>query len=259
MMIEDTVLAGLPILAHGFFTRLGGVSAGPFASLNCAWTSGDDLGSVKENRARVARRLGVVADALLTCKQVHGKAVVEVATPFAAEARPDADALVTRVPGLAIGVLTADCAPVLFADPTAKVIGAAHAGWRGALSGIVESTVAAMARLGAAPSRTLAVVGPCIQQDSYEVGAEFRAAFLREDTGFDRFFLTARREGHFMFDLSGFVARRLTAAGIGQVRVMTQDTAADELQFFSFRRSTLRAEKSYGGQISAIALRDKTV
>lgn len=252
-MITADALAA-PGLRHGFFTRAGGVSEGLFASLNCGFGSGDDPANVAENRRRVAAALGLGPDRLATCYQIHSPAVVTVEAPWRYEDRPRADALVTRTPGLALGILTADCAPVLFADPEARIIGAAHAGWRGAVGGVLEATVAAMRALGASPDRLRAAIGPCIAQASYEVGPEFPAPFLAEDAAYQVFFRPAQRGGHFHFDLPGYVARRLQRLGLGRVEWTGGDTAAEPERFFSYRRSCLLKEPDYGRAISAICL-----
>jgi YfiH family protein len=232
---------------HGFFTRNGGVSEGLYASLNCSF-SADNPDHVRENRARVAAAMGVALGHLLGVKQVHGDGVVTAREPWAEGAGPAADALVTAVPGLALGVITADCAPVLFrAD---GVVGAAHAGWRGALAGVLEATVAAMRALGA--QEIHAVIGPCIAQASYEVGADLRAAVLARQAADARFFAAAR-PGHWQFDLPGYCAARLRAAGV-QVESLRLDTYAQEREFFSYRRKTLRGEAATGHQISVIRL-----
>jgi YfiH family protein len=253
-VIELPLLTDADGMTHGFFTREGGVSGGIYASLNCGFGSSDDRAAVTQNRTRVAARLGVDDPALRTVHQVHGRTVVQVDgagwTPTAA---PKADAMVTSRPGVALGILTADCAPVLFADPAAGVIGAAHAGWRGALDGVLEATVLAMVGLGANRSRIRAGVGPCIAQASYEVGTDFPAAFLAQDAGNARFF-AAGRDGRHQFDLAGYVAARLRAAGVGMVEVMRVDTYAEPDLCFSFRRATHRGEPDYGRQVSAIAL-----
>ncbi len=234
-------------VAHGFFTRRGGVSDGLYASLNCGPGSGDKPAHVAENRARAAAALGL--EDLHTCYQVHGTRVVTVDGETTETGR-EADALVTRARGIALGVLTADCAPVLLHDPANGVIGAAHAGWRGALSGVVEETVAAMETLGAARATTAAAVGPCIAQASYEVGPDFPDAFRDGD----RFFVPAPRAGHWQFDLPGYVMARLARLGIGEAVASGHDTYDEEEDFFSYRRSCHRGEKDYGRCLSAIAL-----
>ncbi|CAH2600171.1 Purine nucleoside phosphorylase DR_1966 [Rhodovastum atsumiense] len=241
-------------LRHGFFTRRGGVSEGPFASLNCSLSGRDDPAAVMENRARIAASLGAAPADLVGLTQVHGALAVTVETPWAAGAGPRADAMVTDRPGIVLGIVTADCAPVLFADPEAGVIGAAHAGWRGAVAGILEATLAAMVRLGADPARCVAAIGPCIAQASYEVGADLRDAVLAEDATRERFFAAGARPGHWQFDLPGFCAARLRAAGIGRVAALGTDTQADAARFFSHRRRTLAGGGPIGHQMSAIVL-----
>jgi polyphenol oxidase len=241
-------------IRHAFFTREGGVSAGLYSSLNCGFGSGDAAEKVAENRARAMAALDLAPDRLVTCHQVHSPDVVTVAAPWRREDNPRADALVTNRRGIALGILTADCVPVLFADADAGVIGAAHAGWKGALGGVVAATVAAMARLGAAPGRMRAAIGPCIAQRSYEVGPEFPARFLAEDADNGDFFAPARRAGHFMFDIAGYVERRLIAAGIGAIQRAPCDTVAEETRFFSYRRACLKGEKDFGNGLSAIVL-----
>lgn len=244
--------AAIP-LRHGFFTRRGGVSAGPFASLNCSLSGSDARESVLENRARAARALGADPAMLVGLTQVHGVDVVTVEEPWAQGAGPRADAAVTARPGIALGIVTADCAPVLFADAEAGVAGAAHAGWRGAVAGVLESTLAAMQRLGARPDRVAAAVGPCIRQASYEVGPDLRDAVLADDAAAERFFANGRPD-RWQFDLAGYCAARLAAAGIGRVAVVDADTLPDEARFFSHRRRTLAGGGPIGHQLSAVAL-----
>ena len=253
-MIEAASLAALPGVRHAFFTREGGVSEGLYASLNCGLGSGDDKERVAENRARAVSHLGLSTGALATCYQVHSPTVVEATEPWARDAAPRADAMVTTRKGLALGILTADCAPILFADAEAGVIGAAHAGWRGAAFGVIEATLDAMQKHGARPERVAAAIGPCIGPSSYEVGPEFPAPFLADDPATQRFFRAAAREGHWMFDLPGYVAWRLGRAGLARVERLPHDTAADEARFFSWRRTSLRGQKDYGRLLSAIAL-----
>ncbi len=247
-------LLSLPGIRHGFFTREGGVSEGLFASLNCGFGSGDDSERVAENRARVTGRLGVTSERLVTCYQIHSADVVAVETPWRRESAPRADGMVTTKPGIALGMLTADCAPVLLADPEARVVGACHAGWRGALSGIVESTIAEMTRRGARLERIAVAVGPCIGKRSYEVGPEFPAPFLTANPSDADLFKSASRTGHFLFDLTGYVVRRLARLGLRAVAAIDGDTVAEERRFFSYRRACLRGERDYGRLISAIAL-----
>jgi YfiH family protein len=241
-------------IRHAFFTREGGVSDGLFGSLNCGFGSGDAPERVAENRARAMAALDLAPDRLVTCHQIHSPAVVTVAAPWRREDNPRADALVTGRPGIALGILTADCVPVLLADPAAAVIGAAHAGWKGALSGVVAATVAAMVALGAAPGRMRAAIGPCIAQRSYEVGPEFPGPFLAADAANTDFFAPARRPGHFMFDIGGYVERRLIEAGIAAIQRAPCDTVAEEARFFSYRRACLKGEKDYGRGLSAIVI-----
>jgi YfiH family protein len=238
---------------HGFLGRTGGVSTGLVAGLNVGLGSGDDPTAIAENRRRAVDAVAPGAQ-LVTVFQVHSPEVVVATRAWPDADRPHADALVTDRPGVVLGILTADCAPVLLADTAAGVIGAAHAGWKGAIAGVTDSTVAAMETLGARRDRIAAVVGPCIAQSSYEVDDGFRARFVGVDTGNDRFFI-AGRPGHAHFDLSGYVAHRLTAAGVGRVEALTLDTLELVDRFYSFRRATLAGEPDYGRQISLIALR----
>jgi polyphenol oxidase len=253
-MITLGALASDPAVRHAFFTREGGVSGGIYASLNCGFGSNDDPGAVAENRAIAAARLGLSPDRLVSCHQVHGTTVVHVERPWRRDANPRADGMVTRVPGIALGVLAADCAPVLLADPAAGVVGAAHAGWRGALAGIVEATIAAMEAQGACRARIRAAIGPCIAQPSYEVGAEFAAAFAAGDVTSGGFFRPAERPGHFLFDLPGYLVHRLRRLGLAAVERTEHDTAAEERLFFSYRRACRRGEGDYGRLLAAITL-----
>ena len=253
MMIEARTLS-LKGIRHGFFTRQGGVSGGLYASLNGGIGAHDSAPDVAENRARMAAALGVKPQSLLTAYQIHSPQAVVVETAWTVEARPRADGIATRTPGVAVGVTTADCGPVLFADPTAGVIGAAHAGWRGALTGIVEATVAAMEQLGADRNRIHAVLGPMIRQRNYEVGSDLISRFTAEDSDSGRFFAAAPREGHAMFDLAGYIGMRLERVGVRQFEDLGFCTYADPARFFSFRRSTHNAEADYGRHVNAIAL-----
>lgn len=237
---------------HGFFTRNGGVSTGPYASLNANVSGGDDPAHVRENRARVAAVLGVAPARLLGLKQVHGPVVITATDAWAEGAGPAADALVTATPGLGLGVITADCAPVLFADAAAGVIGAAHAGWRGAAAGVLEATLAAMRALGA--TRIAAVIGPCIAAASYEVGPDLRDAVLAATPSAAACFAPGRPPDRLWFDLPRYCALRLRAGGAQSVAALGADTFADPARFFSHRRRTLNAEGPIGHQISAIAL-----
>ena len=252
-MIASDALA-LGGISHGFFTREGGHSTGLFDSLNCGMGSGDDKSIVLKNRATVAEKLGVAPDHLLSAWQVHSPDAVVVSGPWQDDARPRVDALVTTTPGVGLGVLTADCGPVLFADPEAKVIGAAHAGWKGALGGVTARTLAVMEEQGADRANVTAVIGPMISKAAYEVGPEFPARFLEADAANARYFTPSSRAGHFMFDLPGYLADRLRAEGVGTVVNLSLCTFSDEQRFFSYRRATHRNEKDYGRLISAIAL-----
>lgn len=248
-------LAALPGLRHGFFTRRGGVSEGHFAALNCSLSSKDDRDRVRENRRRAMDALGAPPTALHGLMQVHGVAVAEVNEGWAEGQGPEADAMVTRRPGMALGIVTGDCAPVLFADAEAGVVGAAHAGWRGAVAGVLEETVAAMERLGAARARIAAAVGPCIGQASYEVGPDLRDAVLARDPADARFFAPGRREDRWQFDLPGYCAARLGALRLGAVATAGACTLAEEDRFFSHRRRTLAGGRDpIGHQLSAILL-----
>jgi polyphenol oxidase len=244
----------LPGLAHGFFTRGGGVSSGVYASLNGGTGSNDDAGAVAENRRRMAQRLGVEASHLLVPYQVHSADAIVVERPWPAAERPRADAIVTNTPGLGLGVTGADCGIVLFADVEARIIGAAHAGWKGALGGVLEATLATMQTLGARHEAVTAVLGPTIGPDSYEVGQEFVARFVTADASSHGFFRPSARTGHAMFDLPGFIVMRLQRAGVGRVGNLGLDTYADEQRFFSYRRATHRREPDYGRLVAAIAL-----
>jgi YfiH family protein len=243
-----------PAIHHAFFTREGGVSQGIYASLNGGVGSKDDPGQVTENRARMAASLGVAADHLLTPYQIHSPDVVIAEQPWAPGQRPRADAIVTQVPGLAIGVSTADCGPLLFADAEAGVVGAAHAGWRGAFTGVIEATLAAMEKLGAQRTRIAGALGPSIRQPNYEVGSEFAERFLADDMDNARFFAEAEREGHTLFDLPGYIAMRIKRAGLVNFDDLGLCTYAEPERFYSYRRSTHRGEPDYGRHINAIAL-----
>lgn len=242
-------------IRHAFFTRRGGVSGGLYESLNCGLGSGDATESVARNRGIAMKQLGLSADRLVTCYQIHSTTVITVERPWPRRATPRADGMVTRVPYIALGVLTADCAPILFRDPAANVIGAAHGGWRGALGGIVEATIERMEAIGAERGRIRAAIGPCIARGSYEVGPEFPQQFLAADTASASYFAPALRTGHFMFDLPGYIEYRLACAGIGSVQRADRDTVAEEERFFSYRRSCLRGEPAYGRGLSAIVIK----
>jgi polyphenol oxidase len=260
--MAEALTADMLPAPHGFFTRRGGVSSGPYASLNCSLSSQDDRAAVLENRARVARALDADPARLLGLTQVHGAHVVTVTasggtTPWVPGQGERADAMVTAQPGLALGIVTADCAPVLFADAGGTVVGAAHAGWRGAVAGVLEATIAAMTELGASADRITAAIGPCIAQASYEVGPDLRDAVLARSASDATFFAPGRRGDRWQFDLAGYCAARLSAAGVGQVVVTGFDTLVGEDRFFSHRRRTLVQLESgkaepIGHQISVI-------
>lgn len=254
-MIEATQLSALPGIRHGFFTRQGGASEGLYSSLNCGFGSGDDLGLVARNRARVADSLAVDEAALLTVWQWHSADVIEVDAPWDVRKPPEGDAMVSATPGIALGILTADCAPVLFADAQARVIGAAHAGWKGAIAGIANATIGAMEKLGAKREHIVAVIGPTIGPASYEVGPELHAAFIKQSPdNVVHFSISTGNPRHYTFDLPGYLAAQLEKAGIGEAAQLGLDTYQDEDSFFSYRRMTHRGEKVYGRQISTIAL-----
>ena len=238
---------------HGFFTREFGVSDGIYTGLNCGTGSSDDPQSVAVNRARVAQAAGLSADALLSLQQVHSADVVEVTEPSWPDDRPKADAMVTKNPAIGLGILTADCAPVLFSDPTARVVGAAHAGWKGAMTGITENTIDAMIRLGAKRENIRAVVGPCISQASYEVGPELFETFMDENTDYTRFFINGEGD-RMLFDLPSFVLHRLRTAEIDSASWVGKCTYSEPRKFYSYRRTTHAGEPDYGRLISVIRL-----
>jgi hypothetical protein len=250
MLILKSDSLAAPTISHGFFGRTGGVSSGIYASLNCGPGSNDDATHVEENRRRV--RAALRTDTLNTLYQIHSPTAVTVTAPW--QTPPQADAMVTKTPGIALGILSADCAPVLFADAEAGVIGTAHAGWKGALAGVTDSALAAMEALGARRTRIAAAIGPCISQANYEVGEEFRARFVAADKSNAQFFGKADRPLHHQFDLEAYVAFRLSSAGLANVSRLSACTYAREADFFSFRRATHRGEADYGREISAIVL-----
>ena len=257
MRLTADSLAAASNVRHGFFTRRGGTSEGIYASLNCGLGSDDDKARVHENRRRALHEVGLPEDALRTVYQIHSANVVTVNNKADNTTTTRADALVSAQRGAALGVLAADCAPVLLADAEAAVIGAAHAGWRGAVSGVIEAAITAMAALGAEPTRITAVVGPCIGQQSYEVGAEFPLPFQQQDQANDRFFAPGKRDGHLQFDLGGYVLSRLVAAGVSSATVLGADTYADE-DLFSYRQTCHRSEPDYGRNLSVIALAERS-
>jgi YfiH family protein len=253
MMTGSPLLSAIPGLRHAFFSREGGVSGGIYAGLNGGLGSHDDPANVAENRRRMAEQMGVATTHFLSLHQIHSPDAVVAAGPWPGTSRPRADAIVTRTEGLAIGVTAADCGPILFVDPSARVIGAAHAGWKGALTGVVESTVAAMETLGAERSGIVAAIGPLIRQHSYEVGDEFVERFVEADAENALFFIPSERESHSMFDLAGFIRMRLENAGVLMIDDIGVDTYSDE-RFYSYRRSVHRKEPDYGRHVHAIAL-----
>lgn len=253
-MLTDPDLAELPAIRHAFFVRTGGVSGGIYASLNCGFGSGDSADHVQQNRQRALQMLALEDASLVTAYQSHTADAIRVESPWSPDVAPVADGMVATSPGIVLGILTADCAPILFADETAGVIGAAHAGWRGARDGIAENTLDLMIDAGAVPSRIEACIGPCIGPESYEVSDDFRDEFLSDDERNDAFFAKGRRPGHPMFDLAAYVAHRLTRYGLKRVRHMPGDTCADADRFFSYRRSVLQGEDDYGRGLSVIAL-----
>jgi polyphenol oxidase len=252
--VLSPALSALSGVGHAFFTREGGVSQGPiYASMNGGLGSGDDRALVLENRRRMAVHLGVAPDHLVSVWQVHSPDCLEVSGPWPGE-RPKADAMATATPGLGLGIATADCGPLLFADAGAHVIGAAHAGWKGAFTGVIEATIFAMERLGARRKHITAVIGPMLSQKNYEVGPEFSARFLAENAGNRRFFIPSATPEHMMFDLPAYNMLRLERAGVGRAETLGFCTYADEERFYSYRRTTHRREADYGRLISAICL-----
>ena len=251
--LGSPLLSAIPGLRHAFFTRDGGVSGGMYESLNGGIGSNDDPAHVAENRRRMAEQIGVAPEHFLSVHQTHSADVIVATGPWQGPSRPLADAIVTRIEGLAIGATAADCGPILLVDPSARVIGAAHAGWKGALTGIVEATVEAMEKLGAERSGIVAAIGPLIRQHSYEVGSEFVERFVEADAEHAVFFLPSTREGHAMFDLTGFIRTRLENAGVLMIDDIGVDTYSDD-RFFSYRRSVHRKEPDYGRHVHSIAL-----
>jgi YfiH family protein len=255
MLILKCANLSTPKIAQGFFGRQGGASAGIYASLNCGPGSKDSREAVMENRRRASEALSPDAR-LVTLYQIHSAEAVTVEEPWDIPDNPKADAMVTNRTGIALGILTADCAPILLCDPDAHVIGAAHAGWNGAISGVMDSVIAAMVRLGAKPESIRAAIGPCISQAAYEVGPEFEARFRAADPANARFFVPSIKADHWQFDLTAYVAQRLHQAGIESVENLGVCTYAGEDAFFSYRRTTHRKEADYGRQLSAILLKN---
>ncbi|MDQ8729032.1 peptidoglycan editing factor PgeF [Bradyrhizobium sp. LHD-71] len=256
MTVESLLLSSVPGIRHAFFTRAGGVSSGIYAGLNGGIGSQDEPDKVQENRRRMAAALDVPPEKLLTLHQIHSPDVVVATEPWPLTVRPKGDAMVTKVPGIALGVTTADCAPVLMVDPKARVIGAAHAGWKGALGGVLEATIDSMEGQGASRGDIVVGLGPMLRQRNYEVGMEFVARFQEAGADNERFFSSASRHGHAMFDLPGYIHARLHGAGILMVDDVDLCTYADEDSFFSYRRSTHRKEADYGRHVHAIVLED---
>lgn len=253
-MITLGALNDVGFLRHAFFTRTGGVSQGVYASCNVGFGSGDAPAAVQENRARCMQRLELPVDRLVTCNQVHSADAVIVETPWGPNESPRADGMATAATGVALGVLSADCAPVLFADTRAKVIGAAHAGWKGARGGVLEATLNAMAQLGARPRDVVAAIGPCIAQRSYEVGPDFPEPFLAEDPVNADYFAQAAKPGHWLFDLPGYITKRLGDAGVGLIQRCPNDTYVEADRFYSYRRSCKRGESDYGRGLSVVVM-----
>ena len=253
MTLTSSLLSAVPGLRHSFFTREGGVSSGIYAALNGGLGSNDDPSHVAENRRRMAEHVGVAPERFLSLHQIHSPDVLVADRAWPSGPRPKGDALVTKTPGIALGVSTADCGPVLFVDPNARVIGGAHAGWKGALTGVLESTISAMEKLGASRGGIIAAIGPLIRQASYEVGNEFVTRFIEADAENAMFFLPSVRDGHAMFDLAGYIRRRLETAGVLMIDDLGVDTYSDE-RFYSYRRSVHRQEPDYGRHVHAIIL-----
>lgn len=255
MFLKAPNLSSLPSISHGFFTRAGGVSSGLYASLNCGPGTKDSTDNVYRNRSIIAEALGTKTSNLLSLSQVHGNRVITAIHCWGTKDRPEADAMVTNKPGIALGILTADCVPVLFADKHKAVIGAAHAGWKGALAGVVQETLKAMAVLGAKHEHIAAAIGPAIAQTSYEVDSAFQTAWVRDASGNAQYFIPSTRDEHFLFDLKKYIHDILCNCGISDITVLENDTYREENAFFSFRRATHRKEADYGRQISAIVIK----
>lgn len=253
MLVEASALSALPAIRHAFFTRQGGTSGGIYASLNGGLGSDDNQDHIRENRRRMAEKLSVPDQNLLSLYQIHSATVITAEGPWAGE-RPRADAMVTNVSGVALGIGTADCGPVLFADADNRVVGAAHAGWKGAIGGVLEATVDAMEKLGAERRKIVAVLGPTISQANYEVGAEFKTQFCVSNTENSRYFIPSSKPEYFMFDLPAYIASRMAKAGVNAFFDSALCTYGDETRFYSYRRTTHRREADYGRQISAICL-----
>jgi YfiH family protein len=251
--LQDKTLA-INGIRHAFFTRQGGVSSGLYSSLNGGIGSSDDADSVHENRRRMTTFMGTSSEAFLSLYQIHSPNVVTVTEAWTLQNRPKADAMVTQIEGLTLAIATADCGPILFADPETRVIGAAHAGWKGAFFGVLEATITAMEKIGAKRERIISVLGPTISQNAYEVGPEFKAQFIASQIGYSSFFKNGSKEGKSFFNLPAFIGHRLAQADVHRFVALDQCTYSDENRFFSFRRTTHRGEQDYGRLISAIAL-----
>jgi polyphenol oxidase len=252
--LQSPSLSALPGIRHAFFTREGGVSQGIYASLNGGMGSSDDRAKVMENRLLMAAHLAVQPGHFLNVWQIHSADCMTVDGPWPGEERPKADAMATRIPGIALAIATADCGPILFADPGARVVGAAHAGWKGAIGGVLEATLDAMERLGARRADIAVTIGPMLSQANYEVGPEFFERFIAEAAANADFFKPSVKAGHAMFDLPGYIRRRLAAAGVAAIDDLARCTYADETRFYSYRRVTHRKEADYGRLMSAIVL-----
>jgi YfiH family protein len=250
-------LSAEPGITHGFFTRHGGVSTGVYDSLNCAYGTGDATENVTENLRRIASSLGA-PKGLARAHQIHSATAIVTDHPWPSDARPQADAVVTGTPGLAVGITTADCLPILLADSKHRVIAAAHAGWKGAFTGVIEETIRTMQTLGAVTESIVATIGPAIAQGSYEISSEFYERFLQDNEANHLYFIHGARPEHWLFDLKAYAKDRLRDAGISHINILAHDTCLEENTFFSYRRTTLRSEKTYGCQMSAIALQNET-
>lgn len=257
-MIKAEQLSRFASIRHGFLGSDGGVSEGAYGSLNCGFGSGDDIDRVAENRRRALVSLGAPGAALVSARQQHTNKAIPVTDPWQRGDAPIADAMATRAPGIALGILSADCAPVLMADAKAGVIGAAHAGWRGALDGVTDALITLMIELGAEAQNISAAVGPCIQQESYEVGPEFRDRFVTADAGNENLFAAGPKPGHDMFDLPGYLAVRLRARSLGAVATLGVDTYPDDSGYFSYRRCRHQGQSQYGRALSVITLAGET-
>ncbi len=255
MKYLTTDLSSIPWVRHGFFTRHGGVSKGLYDSLNCGFKKDDKLANVRANRARAAAALEIASDRLVIARQTHSAKAVTVRKPWVPKNAPEADGMVTLESSMGLGVLTADCVPVLFASKSRKIVGACHAGWKGALGGMPEEMVATLKKRGAPPEDIAVAIGPCIGADSYEVSDDFTLPFMAQDAGNARFFRAAPRQGHQIFNLPGYVAHRLKLAGVETIHDVGQDTRMNAEDFFSNRRAFLNGEKGFGLQISIISIK----